>query len=199
MAFTPTRVHKTPHALLSPIKKEPTIHHIPPHPPSSISSATSMRDNDHYDPNESMVHIINDVVNKLPDFPAIPRDIQNQAKRCVGSGLTEARLFREFFGTSVRVIELLWKLIVQGNHLPDNGRPEHLMWCLHFLKVYPKQGPGYAAVSGSERGALDPRTHRKWVWKFIEAVAELVDIVARIFVYFCIVCCHRCRGDARRR
>jgi hypothetical protein len=112
-----------------------------------------MMDNDHYDPNESMVHVINDVVNKLPDFPAIARDIQNRAKRCVGSGSTEARLFPEFFGTSVRAVELLWKLIVSGNHLPDNGRPEHLMWCLHFLKVYPKQGPGCAAVGGSERGA----------------------------------------------
>jgi hypothetical protein len=82
-----------------------------------------------------MVHVIDDVVNELPNFPAIVRDIQNRAKRCVGSGLTEARLFREFFGTNVRVFEfeLLWKLFVQGNHLPDNGRPKHLMWCLHFL------------------------------------------------------------------
>ncbi len=55
------------------------------------------------------------------------------------------------------------------------------------MKVYPKQGLGCAAVGGSERGAVDPRTHRKWVWKFIEAIAELVDIVARIFVYFCMV------------
>ncbi len=71
-----------------------------------------MMDNDHYDPNESMVHVVDNVVNELPDFPAIARDIQNRAKRCIGSGLTEARLFCEFFGMSVRVVELLWKLIV---------------------------------------------------------------------------------------
>jgi hypothetical protein len=71
-----------------------------------------MTDNDHYNPNESMVHIVDDVVNELPDFPAITRDIQNRAKRRVGSGSTAARLFREFFGTSMRVVELLWKLIV---------------------------------------------------------------------------------------
>jgi hypothetical protein len=59
-----------------------------------------------------MVHVVNNIVNKLPDFPAIARDIQNQAKCRVGSGLTEARLFRKFFGTSVRDVELLWKLIV---------------------------------------------------------------------------------------
>jgi hypothetical protein len=106
------------------------------------------------------------------------------AKHRVGSGLTEAQLFRKFFGTSVRIVDILWNLIIQGNHLPNDGCPKHLMWCLHFLKVYPKQGPGCATVGGSERGAVDPRIHRKWVWKFIEAVAELVDIVARIFVFF---------------
>jgi hypothetical protein len=59
-----------------------------------------------------MVHVIDDVVNKLPNFPAIARDIQNRVKHCVGSGSTEAQLFREFFGTSVSIVELLWKLIV---------------------------------------------------------------------------------------
>jgi hypothetical protein len=83
-----------------------------------------------------------------------------------------------------QAVEILWNLIIQGNHLPDNGRPEHLMWCLHFLKVYPKQGPGCTTVGGSERGAVDPRTHQKLVWKFIKAVTELVNIVARIFVFF---------------
>jgi hypothetical protein len=100
-------VHKTPHALLSSIKKEPTIHHTPPCSPTSISTATSMMDKYHYNPNKSIVHVVNNVVNELPDFPAIARYIQNQAKCFVGSGLTEAQLFREFFGTSVRVVKLL--------------------------------------------------------------------------------------------
>jgi hypothetical protein len=131
-----------------------------------------------------MVNVINNIVDKLPDFLAIARDIQNRAKHCVGSGSTEARLFCKFFGTSMLIVEILWNLIIQGDQLPDNGRPEHLMWCLHFLKVYPKQGPGCATIGGSERGAVDPRIHRKSVWKFIKAVAKLVDIVARIFVFF---------------
>ncbi len=54
------------------------------------------------------------------------------------------------------------------------------------MKVYPKQGPGCTAVGGSERGAVDPRTHRKWVRKFIKAVAELVDIVAKFFFIFAL-------------
>ena len=140
-------------------------------------------DDDQHDP--TTVHVVEGIGNEpLPDFRAIARVIQNRTRRRVGAGSTEVRLFREFFGTSLLVVELVWKLIVQGKHLPQDGRPEHLMWCLHFLKVYPKQGPACSAVGGSERGAVDPRTHRKWVWAFIEAIERLSDLVVSIAVYF---------------
>ncbi len=155
MAFTPMRVHThTPQALFPPINirnQQSTTSQS--RPPSFIFTT------DQYDPNESMVNVVDDVVDKPPNFLAIARDIQNPAKHRVGSGSTEAWLFHKFFGTSVRIVEILWNLIIQGDHLPDEGCPEHLMWCLHFLKVYPKQGPGCATVGGSKRGAVDPRTH----------------------------------------
>ena len=44
------------------------------------------------------------------------------------------------------------------------------------MKVYPKQSPGFLAV-GASAGAVDPKTHHKWVWAFINAVANLVDVV----------------------
>ena len=44
------------------------------------------------------------------------------------------------------------------------------------MKVYPKQSPGCLAV-GASAGAVDPKTHCKWVWAFINAVANLVDVV----------------------
>ncbi len=147
-------------------------------------------DDGHYD--HTTVHVVEGIGNEpLPDFRAIARVIQNRTKRHVGSGSTEVRLFREFFGTSLLVVELVWKLIVQGKHLPQDGRPEHLMWCLHFLKVYPKQGPGCSAVGGSERGAVDPRTHRKWVWAFIEAIEKLSDLVASICLFSVLYYCLR--------
>ena len=49
---------------------------------------------------------------ELPDFAEIALDIQNWASHRVGSKATETRLFREFFGTSVRVVEILWELVV---------------------------------------------------------------------------------------
>jgi hypothetical protein len=44
------------------------------------------------------------------------------------------------------------------------------------MKVYPKQSPGCLAVDVSA-GAVDPKTHCKWVWAFIDAVANLVSTV----------------------
>ena len=44
------------------------------------------------------------------------------------------------------------------------------------MKVYPKQSPGFSAV-GASAGAVDPKTHRKWVWAFIDAVPNLDDVV----------------------
>jgi hypothetical protein len=44
------------------------------------------------------------------------------------------------------------------------------------MKVYPKQSPGCSAV-GASAGAVNSKTHRKWVWAFIDAVTNLIDVV----------------------
>ncbi len=97
-------------------------------------------------------------------------------KTRVGAATMETRHFREFFGTSVLVLEKVRELLDRDSLLPEGGRPKHLLWALHFMKVYPKQSPGCSAV-GASAGAVDPKTHRKWVWAFIDAVANLDDIV----------------------
>ena len=117
-----------------------------------------------------------------PDFETLARDIQNRATHHVGAASTEKRHFREFFGAPIHVVEIVWELIKRDSLLPEGGRPKHLLWALHFLKVYPKQSPGCSAV-GASAGAVDPKTHRKWVWAFIDAVANLVDtVVSKITV-----------------
>ena len=112
----------------------------------------------------------------MPDFEALARDIQNRASHRVGAATTETRHFREFFGSSVLVVEKIWELLETDSLLPEGCRPTHLHWALHFMKVYPKQSPGCSAV-GASAGAVDPKTHRNWVWAFIDAVANLDDVV----------------------
>jgi hypothetical protein len=46
--------------------------------------------------------------------------------------LTEAWLFREFFGMSVRVIKILWEIVVRNKLKPRGERPEHLLWLLYL-------------------------------------------------------------------
>jgi hypothetical protein len=117
----------------------------------------------------------------IPDFRGIARCLMNCPSRRDGCwSSTVTRLFREFFGTSERVVELVWELVVRDELRPRCGRPKHLLWALHFLKVYPKQGPGCVFV-GASYGAVDTKTHRKCVWAFIDAIAELVDVVVSTF------------------
>jgi hypothetical protein len=100
----------------------------------------------------------------MPDFEAsLARDIQNRASHHVGAATTETWHFRELFGTSVLVVKTVWELLERDSLLPEGGHPKHLLWALHFMKVYPKQSPGCLTV-GASAGAVDPKTHRKWVW-----------------------------------
>jgi hypothetical protein len=43
------------------------------------------------------------------------------------------------------------------------------------MKVYPKQGPSCLVV-GMSAGTVNQKTHRKWVWAYVEAIAELVYV-----------------------
>ena len=114
----------------------------------------------------------------LPNFLPAARDIMRRFPRRpdAAGAATEARAFRETFGTPLHNVERVWFLLDQEELQPPGGRPKHLLWALHFLKVYPLQAPGCAAA-GASGGAIDPKTHRKWVWAYVEAIATLVDEV----------------------
>jgi hypothetical protein len=75
-----------------------------------------------------------------------------------------------------------------GQAQAEGGRPEHLLWMLYFMKVYPKQGPSCSVV-GTSAGAVNPKTHRKWVLVYIKAIAKLVDMVVSLLYFFAFVYC----------
>ncbi len=81
---------------------------------------------DNYNTNVAMVYddeSINSIkFNKEPqNFADIAWNIQNQVSRCIGLELKEARLFREIFGTRMRVVKILWELIVWDKLRPRGG------------------------------------------------------------------------------
>jgi hypothetical protein len=102
-----------------------------------------------------------------------------------------------------------WHKLAHHEHweedvLPEGSRSKHLFWALHFLKVHPLQAPGFAVV-GASGGAVDPKTHCKWVWAFIDAITECVNEVvsnhsvrtAQIVVFFVMMPCDS--ADAPKR
>jgi hypothetical protein len=110
------------------------------------------------------------------------RDIQNRMSRCVGMAAMEDRRFRGLFGARIEIILKVWSMLLEDCLCPKKSKPKHLLWTLYFLKVYPREAPGCSAVGGS-KGAIDPKTLQKWVWLFIERIAELADEVESLFCH----------------
>jgi len=109
------------------------------------------------------------------------RDIQNRTSRGVGTAAMEDRRFCGLFGACIEIVLKVWFMLGEGGLRPKKSKPKHLLWTPYFLKVYPREAPGCSAVGGL-KGAIDPKTLRKWVWLFIERIAELADDVVSIFV-----------------
>ena len=112
-------------------------------------------------------------------FSCAARDIMNRVGRKVGSAAVEDRRFREHFGAPFEIVRMVWDMMEEVHLLPEKCEPKHLLWTLYFLKCYPKEGPGCAAVGGS-KGAIDPKTMRKWVWLLLERIGELADEVVSL-------------------
>ena len=104
------------------------------------------------------------------------RDIMSKFPRPDAAASMEICSFRKTFGTCLPIVSKVWLMLWEENLLSGGGSQKHLLWALHFLKVYPLQAPGCAAV-GASGDAIDPKTHRKWVLSFIKAISKLVDVV----------------------
>lgn len=119
------------------------------------------------------------------------------------------RKFLAFFGTTAFVCALLWAMLLpQLPDLPSNVHPKHLLWALIFLKQYNIE------EVNAKLAACDEKTFRKWVWLFVEMIAELESNVvssatsrvvillisshcAEGFLTFC--CCRSCCSACRFR
>ena len=162
-------------------------------PPTEDGSDLDVRDDD--DECDRHAH---------PDFMPDARDMMNKFPCPAAAASTKIRASRKTFGTSLLIVSKVWSMLWEEDVLTEGGRPKHLLWVLQFLKVYPLQAPGCAAV-GASGVAVDPKTHRKWVWAFIDAIVELVDEVvsnhsvrtARIVVFFVMTPCNS--ADAPKR
>ena len=109
------------------------------------------------------------------DFLMLGLDLQNKCDRR-GTWASAERNFREFFGASSVVVAVLWRMLSEYDMVPEGGKIVHILWTLHFFCAYPKEGHA-CAIAGGSGGAVDPKTHRKFVWAFIYAIANAESIV----------------------
>ncbi len=139
---------------------------------------TTVVDDDTSDDDNKTSKDNNETVDTM--FFCAARDIMNRVRPKVGMAAREDRCFREHFGVPFAIVRMVWDMLEEGGLLPKKGEPKHLLWALYFLKCYPKEGPGCTVVGGL-KGAMDPKTMRKWVWLFLERICELADHVVSLF------------------
>jgi hypothetical protein len=111
---------------------------------------------------------------KLQDMFDAGRDMMNRHDKCMRAVGTEDRDFRELFGVGPMVALTAWNMLASLSLVPEGGALKHFLWTLCFMKVYAKQGPMSILCNGA-----DHKTIHKWVWQFMEALADLEpDVVS---------------------
>jgi hypothetical protein len=112
-------------------------------------------------------------------FVLAGKDIQRKSQR-IGAVSTEDRAFRKFFGTTAVVTSTLWRLLAANDKIPAESGIKHLLWMLHFICAYLKQGATCSMVGGLE-GAIDPKTLCKYIWPLIYAVSDMEPDEVSVF------------------
>ena len=133
----------------------------------------------------SGVKIIKKIMNIEPEkkkkraSPVTPLDFMEETRlmwrrdpKVKRSDKSEDRDFREHFGCGVTVVHTVWMMMESRDLIPNDGMIHHLLWTLMFLKSYAKEKIICTLV-----GIRDPKTLRKWVWMFIDRIAELESSV----------------------
>jgi hypothetical protein len=80
------------------------------------------------------------------------------------------------FATSPLVCSIVWDMLKPEEWGENRVELKYLLWTMHFMKTYKKESD----ICGQVR--CDEKTLRKWVWLFMERIAELAEDVVRICV-----------------
>ena len=109
------------------------------------------------------------------DFKQEGSDIMRRGSKAC---LTFNRRFRSHFGTTTSICVTIWEKTDPYNAI-EYGRVEfkHLLWALMFMKIYTSENI-LASLAG-----CDEKTFRKWVWLFIDAIANLeYEVVSKNYI-----------------
>ena len=82
------------------------------------------------------------------------------------------RRFREHFGTTPNICEIVWNLLDDQELHPHGALPIHLLCALLFLKLYESEH-----INRSLTG-FDEKTFRKWQWLYVDLMAHKLHMVS---------------------
>ena len=119
----------------------------------------------------------------VEDFYRLGKEVQNRSGQKLCAEGTEDQRFREYFGTSVHTAINAWTLLNEHNKLDTGSEVTHMLWAMYFLKCYPLTQEACAAAGGTNSGAVDPKTWKKYVWPMIYALADLEAEVVSLFLF----------------
>jgi hypothetical protein len=95
------------------------------------------------------------------EFDHLKNSFVHYGEEIVGKKATSrefSKQFLRFFNTSPKIC---------------GHSPKHLLWALLFLRSYLKEDILERLIGSSKK------TVRKWVWLFVEAIADMKDYVVR--------------------
>ena len=109
----------------------------------------------------------------MNDAYMLGKEMMNRVRNKLGIltfwGGTEDRIFRSFFGAGALTVMDVWSRMKAEDLIPPEGGKFHrYLWALMFMKLY-----GNETSMCAKAGGVDPKTFRKHIWPFIEAMAEL--------------------------
>lgn len=83
------------------------------------------------------------------------------------------------FGSLYGINPLQTFQVWEAMAVPHKGRPKHLLWALFFLRQYDN------TVVLCHLFNVSPKTLRKWLWPFVEAIAalKLVSLVGWLLTF----------------
>lgn len=87
--------------------------------------------------------------------------------------LDKDKRFAWTFNATPVICAILWDQICPMVNVPG-ATPTHFMWTLLFMNLYPTDGM-IKTLTGA-----DPKTFRKWVWKFMDAMSDMTPEVFQL-------------------
>jgi hypothetical protein len=121
-------------------------------------------------------------ISTIDEFYMMAKDVQRRSGQKINAADTEDRRFRDFFGVGVHMGIIIWTLLYENDLLPEAAIVPHLLWTMYFLTCYPKQEEGCAAAADANKGAIDPKTWRKYIWPMIYALSDLESVVVSFYI-----------------